>query len=96
MFGYFYILGTSLVTVWVMGASGAYVSRYPITTSDTGGSPILSPKSDVFQLANGTLTPLGKDFPITEDGRCGVNYGTRCENDECCSAEGYVPTFNTE
>lgn len=38
---------------------------------------------------------LEKRYPKSEDGRCGVKFGTRCEDDQGCSSEGYVMTLNT-
>lgn len=43
---------------------------------------------------NSTLH-LEKRYPKSEDGRCGVKFGTRCEDDEGCSSEGYVLALNT-
>lgn len=42
-----------------------------------------------------TTSQLEKRYPKSEDGRCGVNFGTRCEDDEGCSAEGYVLALHT-
>ncbi|PON23326.1 hypothetical protein TGAM01_v207853 [Trichoderma gamsii] len=39
-----------------------------------------------------TTSQLEKRYPKSEDGRCGVNFGTRCEDDEGCSAEGWCGT----
>ncbi|KAL7917460.1 carbohydrate esterase family 4 protein [Trichoderma austrokoningii] len=35
---------------------------------------------------------LEKRYPKSEDGRCGVKFGTRCEDDEGCSSEGWCGT----
>lgn len=39
---------------------------------------------------NHSTSHLEKRYPKSEDGRCGANFGTRCEDDEGCSSEGYV------
>ncbi|EHK20742.1 carbohydrate esterase family 4 protein [Trichoderma virens Gv29-8] len=92
MFGQLYILGISLVTLWTQGAYGAaFIQRDPIAQSKVAFSTLLQ-KRDGLPTASDVFTPLSITSPITEDGRCGVDFGTRCENDECCSGEGWCGT----
>ncbi|KAL6883167.1 carbohydrate esterase family 4 protein [Trichoderma longibrachiatum] len=85
MCGYSTITRISLVTFWSIGAfAAAYVPRYPAARSIVSGSAALSRRE-----ANVTTPFALEDYPVTEDGRCGATFGTRCWSDECCSAEGW-------
>ncbi|KAL7800326.1 carbohydrate esterase family 4 protein [Trichoderma ceciliae] len=101
MLRHYLLLSTSLATVWVMGAQGAYISpkksvRDDITRTDTNGSSLRSLSRGNLQNANHTSEHLEKRFPISDNGRCGVNFGTTCQDDECCSVEGRPDGLNTE
>lgn len=87
MFGYSFILSVSCAALSIGSAYGAaFIPQSPIARSKVSFS--VQSKRDGIQAANVDFVPLSLDSPITEDGRCGVNFGTRCENDECCSSEG--------
>ncbi|KAM0263148.1 hypothetical protein ACHAQJ_001301 [Trichoderma viride] len=86
MFRHSLVLGTSLATVWVLDAQAAYISPKKNTTNASLLQPL---NRGGFQNANHSSTQLGKRFPITENGRCGVGFGTSCQDDECCSTEGW-------
>lgn len=94
------ILSTSLATAWVMGVQGVYIPPRDGTgdqpqNADGKMSPSHVLGRGIFQDANNTSVQLEGRFPISEDGRCGVNFGTSCPDDECCSSEGYVIFSNT-
>lgn len=74
-----FILSTLLATIWGPVAQAMYT--LPLVNNGTNASNHSAPQVD-------------KRFPKTEDGRCGVKFGTSCENDECCSSEGYVLALN--
>ncbi|PTB64921.1 carbohydrate esterase family 4 protein [Trichoderma citrinoviride] len=68
--------------------AAAYVPRHPAARSNVNASAALAGK-DASPLANVTTPFVVEDFPVTEDGRCGARYGTKCWSDDCCSAEGW-------
>lgn len=74
-----FFISTSLATFWIPVAQALYTLPLKNNTNASNHS-----------------TPLvEKRFPKTEDGRCGVDFGTSCENDECCSSQGYVIALNS-
>ncbi|KAL7941484.1 carbohydrate-binding module family 18 [Trichoderma barbatum] len=92
MFGFFHILIASLATLWAEHVHGAALfTRDPTARSYPASSSLLL-KRDDLQTANGSFSPLSINAPISEDGRCGANFGTRCQNDECCSSAGWCGT----
>ncbi|KAL7957469.1 hypothetical protein V8C34DRAFT_314866 [Trichoderma compactum] len=91
MFGCSFILSVSLAALSIESAYGAaFIPQNPIAKSRVSHSS--HSKRDVNLAANNEFMPLSVNYPITEDGRCGVNFGTRCLNDECCSSEGWCGT----
>ncbi|KAL7929349.1 carbohydrate-binding module family 18 [Trichoderma chlorosporum] len=89
MFGRFYVLGSSLVALWAENVHGAaYITRDSIEASRIASSTLFT-KRDEIHNASDIFAPLSTNYPVTEDGRCGRSFGTRCEPDECCSSEGW-------
>jgi hypothetical protein len=95
MCGYISVARVSLAAFWSISAyAAAYVPRQPAARSIVSGSTALS-RRDASPNANVTKPFIVDDFPVTEDGRCGATFGTKCWSDECCSAEGYVNLLST-
>lgn len=67
-----FILSTSLAIIWVPVAQAVYTWPFENNTKALNHSKLY----------------VEKRFPKSEDGRCGVNFGTSCEIDEGCSSEG--------
>ncbi|KAH0491983.1 hypothetical protein TgHK011_003383 [Trichoderma gracile] len=86
---YFSITRLSLATFWSISTyAAAYVPRHPAARSSVSASSALL-RRDASPNANVTKPFVVDDFPVTEDGRCGARFGTKCWSDECCSAEGW-------
>ncbi|KAH8125008.1 chitin deacetylase [Trichoderma asperellum] len=68
-----FFISTSLATFWIPVAQALYTL----------------PLKDNTDASNRSIPLIEKRFPKTEDGRCGVDFGTSCENDECCSSQGW-------
>ncbi|KAL7910546.1 hypothetical protein GGI35DRAFT_469238 [Trichoderma velutinum] len=92
MFGHFFLLSTSLAALSFESAYGAaFIPQNPVARSRPSFSAQLSKRAGI-QAPNDEFIPLSINYPVTEDGRCGIDFGTRCENDECCSTEGWCGT----
>lgn len=77
--------------------SDVVVCGEPVGSQDLGTNPdqlrriqVNGDDNSLSRLATRNLNaPEISERQISEDGRCGTGFGTRCYSDECCSSAGY-------